>query len=167
MPNLNGRTVQYCRGHSTGGSTMVNAMMWVVGHRADYDDWSQKFGATGWDWKSIQPHFHSLENYVDADSADTARGKTGPVEVRTCDSKEHKLFIDAAVRQGIAKRVADYNSGDNTGVAPTQQNSSRKDRVRQDAFSRFIEPYLASGATNLHVVDQVNTFFFPALNVTK
>jgi choline dehydrogenase len=154
QPGMAARKLQYGRGHVLGGSSTINALMWVLGHEADFNDWANKHGATGWDWATLKPHFHALESF--ADGAEGARGKSGPFSVRTVGQKsaQHTAFLKAAVACGI-KANADYNSGDNSGIALCQQNS-RADNTRCDAFTAMIEPYLArtDSRNNLHVVDE-------------
>jgi choline dehydrogenase len=154
QPNMNNRSLQYGRGHVLGGSSTINALMWVLGHRADYDDWAGKHGATGWSWADLKPHFLALERFVDA-APGAARGTNGHFFVRTVAqrSPQHAAFVQAAVAAGIPAN-ADYNSGDNTGIGLCQQNN-QPDNTRVDAFSALIEPYLArSEHSNLTVVDE-------------
>lgn len=154
QPHMNNRTLQYGRGHVLGGSSTVNALMWVLGHRADYDDWASKHGATGWGWDSLKRHFLALERFVDAVPG-SSRGSTGHFFVRTVAqrSPQHAAFVQAAAAAGIPINP-DYNSGDNTGIGLCQQNNTA-DNQRVDAFTALIEPYLArSEHSNLTVVDE-------------
>lgn len=127
-------------------------MMWVVGHADDYDQWADKHGAgEGWSWRALQPHFHSLETYADGPAT---RGRTGGISVTQVSqgAPEHAAFIQAVHSTVNVPVSADYNSGDNEGVALTQQ-SVTADRERCDAFTAFVEPLLGAHS-NLTVVSE-------------
>lgn len=53
----------YPRGKIIGGSSSINAMISIRGHKFDYDNWAQLTGSDDWSWKSILPIFKKLENY--------------------------------------------------------------------------------------------------------
>ena len=84
---------------------------------------------------------HELETFADGPEA---RGKSGAFEIREVGGKSepHQTMLRAAEASGVAKRIADYNSGDNTGIGLCQQNSTAHTNERQDAFTCMIEPYL-------------------------
>jgi choline dehydrogenase-like flavoprotein len=60
QPGLNGRRGFQPRGKALGGSSAINAMLYVRGHPSDYDGWAD-LGATGWDWASVLPYFLKSE----------------------------------------------------------------------------------------------------------
>ncbi len=61
QPGLNGRRGFQPRGRALGGSTAINAMLYVRGHPADFDEWAD-LGADGWDWQSLRPWFLASED---------------------------------------------------------------------------------------------------------
>ncbi|MGH3827220.1 MAG: GMC family oxidoreductase, partial [Pseudonocardiaceae bacterium] len=58
---LNGRTVPYPRGKTLGGSSSINAQLWTLGHRADYDSWAAE-GCVGWGYADVLPYFEKVES---------------------------------------------------------------------------------------------------------
>src|SRR5262249_31738091 len=62
VPGLNGRTLNYPRGKVIGGSSSINAMIYMRGQAADYDHWRQ-LGLTGWSWKDVLPIFKQHEHH--------------------------------------------------------------------------------------------------------
>ncbi|MEO8828618.1 GMC family oxidoreductase N-terminal domain-containing protein [Lapillicoccus sp.] len=76
--HLDGRRVYWPRGKVLGGSSSLNAMMWVRGFAADYDGWAQRAGPT-WSWDALRPLFIRVERTVG--SSDSDHGTSGPVSV--------------------------------------------------------------------------------------
>ena len=58
---LNKRRLYWPRGKTLGGSSSINAMVYIRGQQQDYDEWAAQ-GATGWAWKDVQPIFNAHEN---------------------------------------------------------------------------------------------------------
>ena len=61
QPGLGGRIGYQPRGRGLGGSSTINAMVYLRGQREDYDGWAAE-GATGWAWKDVLPYFLKAEN---------------------------------------------------------------------------------------------------------
>ena len=78
QPGLNGRQGYQPRGRALGGSSAINAMLYVRGQRQDYDGWAE-LGNEGWDWNSVLPYFKKAENNVNG--ASDAHGDSGPLHV--------------------------------------------------------------------------------------
>lgn len=78
QPALNGRRGFQPRGRGLGGSSAINAMLYVRGHPADYDAWAD-LGAEGWDWAACQPHFLRAERNMRG--ASPHHGAEGPLQV--------------------------------------------------------------------------------------
>ena len=70
---LNGRSLNYPRGKVIGGSSSINAMIYMRGQAADYDHWRQ-LGLTGWGWDDVLPYFTQHENHFLGESAAHAVG---------------------------------------------------------------------------------------------
>src|SRR3974377_34283 len=70
---LNGRSLAYPRGKALGGSSAINAMIYMRGQAADYDHWRQ-LGLAGWGWDDVLPYFKQHEDNFLGDSAAHATG---------------------------------------------------------------------------------------------
>ncbi|MBB3995682.1 choline dehydrogenase-like flavoprotein [Sulfitobacter undariae] len=111
---LNGRQGYQPRGKALGGSSAINAMLYVRGQRQDYDGWAEN-GCTGWDWDTVFPYFLRSENHEDGIT--DMHGGSGPLHVAHQKSPRPvtRAFIEAATRLQH-REVTDFNSGDNEGV---------------------------------------------------
>src|SRR6056297_3505677 len=78
QPGLNGRRGYQPRGRALGGSSAINAMLYVRGHPRDYDEWAD-LGCDGWDWQSVLPWFRRAER--NARLSDDLHGQDGPLQV--------------------------------------------------------------------------------------
>jgi choline dehydrogenase-like flavoprotein len=61
QPGLNGRKGYQPRGRALGGSSAINAMLYLRGHATDYDEWAA-LGCDGWPWNDVLPYFRKSEN---------------------------------------------------------------------------------------------------------
>uniref|UniRef100_M4BWL6 Glucose-methanol-choline oxidoreductase N-terminal domain-containing protein n=1 Tax=Hyaloperonospora arabidopsidis (strain Emoy2) TaxID=559515 RepID=M4BWL6_HYAAE len=98
--HLNGRVLPWPRGRVLGGSSSLNAMVYVRGHAYDYDDW-QESGATGWSYADCLPYFRKAQNHELG--PDEYRGGDGPLHVTRGNQKDQILFqkfIDAGMQAG-------------------------------------------------------------------
>ncbi|TRW95931.1 choline dehydrogenase [Paracoccus sp. M683] len=119
-PGLLGNRDHWPRGRLLGGSSSINAMVWIRGHPGDYDDWATA-GATGWGWSDVLPAFRALED--NQAGADEWRGAGGPLHVAACRDGLHPLtraFLTAAGQAGLAQN-ADFNGATMAGVGTYQQ----------------------------------------------
>jgi len=146
-PGLNGRSILYARGRVLGGSTSINAMLYVRGQKRDYDEWSGITGDAAWAWDNVLPVFRHSEDYWRG--ADEAHGTGG--EWRVEHQRLHWDILDrvreAAGQAGIVP-VEDFNRGDNSGAAGFEVNQRRGLRV--SAAKAFLRP--AMKRPNLTVV---------------
>jgi choline dehydrogenase len=120
-PSRNGRSDGWAAGKVLGGSGSINGMVWVRGHRGDFDLWAAQ-GCTGWDYETVNEYFKRCETYVSGGD-DGYRGRSGPVTVRK-NRFNHVLteaFIKAAQAAGHEFND-DYNGARQEGVAYTQLN---------------------------------------------
>jgi choline dehydrogenase-like flavoprotein len=126
-PHLDGRNLYVPRGKSLGGSSSMNAMMYVRGRPLDYDGW-EAAGSTGWSYDRVLPYFKRMEDYEAAGDPEI-HGRGGPVHV--ADQVEPRpltrRFLEAAEKVGIP-RNADLNSPEQDGVAmtPVSQKGGRR-----------------------------------------
>jgi choline dehydrogenase len=135
---LNGRTLNYPRGKVIGGSSAINAMIYMRGQRQDYDNWRQ-LGLEGWGFDDVLPLFKRQEDHHGG--ASEAHGAGGPWRVET--PRIHWPILDAvrdaAAEIGIPK-TADFNRGDNEGSAYFEVNQKRG--RRWSAARGFLKPIL-------------------------
>jgi choline dehydrogenase len=108
QPGLGGRSMVINQGKVLGGSTSINAMMYVRGNRRNYDIWSE-MGADGWNYEKVLPVFKSQEDYQGGPSE--YHGTGGPIPV--CDCPEpgmrSEAFMNAAVQVGFDGPYWDTN----------------------------------------------------------
>ncbi|KPP82449.1 MAG: oxidoreductase [Rhodobacteraceae bacterium HLUCCO07] len=145
QPGLNGRQGYQPRGRALGGSSAINAMLYVRGHRDDYDRWAQ-LGNPGWDWESVLPYFKRAEN--NEWGGDDLHGGDGPLQVS--DQAEPRpitrAFVEAAKRLQHRER-RDFNAGDNEGVGlfqVTQFHDAARRGERCSAAAGYLHPVMGA-----------------------
>ncbi|MCA0422410.1 MAG: GMC family oxidoreductase N-terminal domain-containing protein [Proteobacteria bacterium] len=138
QPGLNGRDIAYPRGKAIGGSSSINAMLYLRGQAADYEGWRQ-LGLAGWGWDDVLPLFKGHENHFGG--ANAFHGAGGPLHVSKARAQWEILdaFRNAAVGEGIPK-VDDFNTGDNLGSSYFQV--TQKNGLRCSAAKAFLKPAL-------------------------
>ena len=137
---LNGRSLNYPRGKVIGGSSSINAMIYMRGQAADYDYWRQ-LGLTGWGWDDVLPYFKQHEDHFLGVSASHAVGGELRVEPPRVRWELLEAFRDAAAQAGI-KPIPDFNAGDNEGSCYFHVNQKRG--RRWSAVRAFLKPALSS-----------------------
>ncbi len=137
-PGLSGRQISYPRGKVIGGSSAINAMIYMRGQAADYDAWRQ-LGLTGWGWDDVLPLFMAQEDHISPPGPTHAYGGELRVEPAPMRWKVLDAFIAAAAEAGVSP-VRDFNSGDNSGCAYFDVN--QKNGVRWSAARGFLKPVL-------------------------
>jgi len=106
-----GSSERWLKGRTIGGSSSINGMVYVRGAPADYDDWEQKLGLTGWGWKDIGRQFVAMEDHQLG--ATEYRGAGGPLKVSIHPSGDPLCeAIITAAEQIQTKRAADTNAID-------------------------------------------------------
>ncbi len=135
-PGLGGRVNHWPRGKVLGGSSSINALVWMRGHPSDFDDW-RAAGNLGWGYDDVLPAFRALED--NEAGADRWRATGGPVHIADMRRIAHPLthrFLDAGVELGLP-RNPDFNGAGQEGVGIYQLNIARGHRVSAaDAFLR-------------------------------
>ena len=135
---LGGRSLAYPRGKVIGGSSAINAMIYMRGQAADYDGWRQ-LGLTGWGWDDVLPFFLKHEDHADGPNAFHGAGGEWRVEHPRMRWAILDAVRDAAEAAGIPK-VSDFNTGDNEGSSHFQVNQKRG--RRWSAARGFLKPAL-------------------------
>lgn len=136
-PGLNGRSIIYARGKGLGGSTLINAMIYMRGQARDYDEWAALTGDTSWSWQAVLPHFKAVENYWQG--ATDYHGAEGEwrVEKQRLAWEILERFAQAANQAGIPN-TTDFNTGNNEGVSQFEVN--QKLGTRWSAVRGFLKP---------------------------
>ena len=125
-PYMDNRRIFQPRGKVIGGSSSLNGMVFVRGHRQDFDGWAAE-GATGWGYDDVLPHFRSMETY--GPGADDYRGGSGPISVdRLTDHHPlEQAFLDAVAEAGLGSAI-DYNGAEQDGGTAFDVNIARGER---------------------------------------
>lgn len=130
------REVYWPRGKVMGGSSAMNGMIYVRGHKTDYDAWALA-GCYGWDWDNVLPYFKKSEDYDKGE--DAYHGVGGPLRVTT-EYQAHPLMpalIDGALEAGIPFNP-DYNGAEIEGISMIQFNT--RDGKRASTSAAFVDP---------------------------
>jgi len=136
-PGLAGNADHWPRGKVLGGSSSINAMVWIRGHPADYDDWAA-LGNPGWGWSDVLPAFKAIED--NQAGGNQWRGTGGPLHVTSCENDVHPLtkrYLQATQEAGLPLNP-DFNGASQEGVG-VYQISTRNGR-RMSAARAFLRP---------------------------
>ena len=132
---LANRVINHPRGVGLGGSSLVNGMVFLRGHREDYDRWARE-GASGWSYSDVLPFFRKLETFFQG--ANEYRGGDGPVGVRR-QEKLHPLnetFLEAGREAGYPF-TDDVNGREQEGFCRFDMNV--EDGYRASASFAYLE----------------------------
>jgi choline dehydrogenase-like flavoprotein len=158
QPGLGGRRGYQPRGKALGGSSAINAMLYVRGHPSDYDDWANR-GCEGWSWNDVLPFFRKSEG--NSRGADDRHGADGPLKVRDQASPRavSEAFVEACGRLQI-RRNDDFNGPDQEGAGLYQVTQFFDGPHRGERCS--------AAAAYLHpVMDRPNLTVITGAHVTK
>jgi len=135
-PHVDGRSLFVPRGKSIGGSSSMNAMLYVRGRPFDYDSWEAQ-GAPGWSYRDVLPYFIKSEDNVRG--ASEYHGVGGPLRVSEQRSPRpmNKRLLAASEAAGIP-RIADYNGPEQDGASMFQV--TQKDGKRFSAADAYLRP---------------------------
>jgi len=127
QPGFRGRRGYQPRVRTLGGSSAINAMLYVRGHRSDYDGWASA-GCDGCGWEDVLPYFKRAEN--NSRGGDAVHGDGGPLHVsdQLAPREISQAFLEAC-REMQHPVLADLNGGDNEG-ASLFQTTTFHDRAR-------------------------------------
>ena len=146
QPGLGGRKGYQPRGKVLGGSSSVNAMIYLRGQHQDYDHWAQ-LGNPGWSWDEVLPYFVRAEH--NERGADAWHGSGGPLNVADLRSPNPiaRRFVQAAVQAGHPGNP-DFNGAAQEGAGMYQV--THRDGERFSAAKAYLTPHL--GRPNLRVI---------------
>ncbi|OOY11798.1 glucose-methanol-choline oxidoreductase [Thioclava marina] len=151
QPGLNGRRGFQPRGRGLGGSSAINAMLYVRGQPEDYDGWAEA-GGEGWDWDSVRPWFLASERNMRGGS--DWHGAEGPLQVG--DQRRPRAISRAFVEACAAVQCppnADFNAGEQEGAGlyqVTQFWDGPRKGERCSAAAAYLHPVM--GRANLTVL---------------
>ena len=133
---LGGRRAYWPRMKALGGCSSMNAMIYIRGHRADYDRWRDSYGATGWGYADVLPYFVRAEG--NQRLGGPYHGQDGPlhVEDRRYTHELTDAWVDGAVAWGMKPRD-DFNGPEQEGAGRYQVTCKRGRRwSTADAYLR-------------------------------
>ena len=147
QPGLNGRRGYQPRGRGLGGSSAINAMVYVRGHRADYDQWAA-LGNPGWSYDEVLPFFKRAEN--NERLCDDYHGRGGPLNVADLRSGNpfQQHFLDA-VRQAGFPLNSDFNGAEQEGLGVYQVTQINGERC--SAARAYLHPLLSDTKRRLNL----------------
>jgi choline dehydrogenase-like flavoprotein len=139
---LQGRIGYQPRGKGLGGSSAINAMVYIRGHRSDYDQWAS-LGNIGWSFADVLPYFKRSEGNADFDGE--YHGNDGPLPVNKLrsDNPVQQIFLQAA-REAQFRIREDFNAEDHEGLGIYQV--TQKNGERWSAARAYLHPYMGTRA---------------------
>ena len=148
---LNNRCGFMPRGKVLGGSSSINAMVYIRGNKHDYNNWAA-LGNEGWDYESLLPYFIKAENNKTFTESDV-HGVNGPLHVQDLSqpSPVNQLFLNACEQQGVPHN-GDINAGQQVGARLSQVTQHQGERC--SAAKAYITPHL--NRKNLTVLSKVH-----------
>ena len=145
-PHCADRRLFVPRGKGLGGSSSMNAMLYVRGHPLDYERWEAS-GAHGWSWDGMRPYFLRAEDNARGASEHHATGGPLRVEDERSPRPLTASFLESCAAAGIP-RIADYNGPEQDGAALAQV--TQRNGRRWSAADAYLRPARSRG--NLTVV---------------
>lgn len=143
-PDMNDRRIPWPRGKGLGGTSLINGMLYLRGHRSDYDQWAA-LGNPGWSWQEVLPYFERAEQ-IDGGAGHAGSPGTLPL-VRIPPDELSDAFIAAAGSAGIPF-TEDFNTGENLGAGYFRMTARRGRRM--STYKAYLGP--ARGRGNLRVI---------------
>jgi choline dehydrogenase len=135
--NAAGQSVYWPRGRVIGGSSSINAMIYIRGNKYDYDTWRDEYGCDGWAYNDMLPYFIRAEQNSRGPSA--YHGGSGPLSVvdPTFKSASTAAFVESAINAGSVANP-DFNAQTQDGVGFYQV--TQKDGRRWSAADAYLHP---------------------------
>jgi choline dehydrogenase len=158
-PALDNRSAHWPRGKVLGGSSSINAMVYVRGQPADFDDW-RAAGNPGWSWSELLPYFRKLEDHPWG--ASEFHGAGGPVHVSDVSASVHPLcatFLQACASVGI-EYTRDFNGAQPEGAGLWQVTI--KDGVRVSSANAYLRPIRRRANLDVRLRAHVTRVLFSA-----
>ena len=167
-PTTNNRKLYWPRGRVWGGSSSINAMVYIRGHAYDYDQWRQ-LGNTGWAYDDVLPYFKKAENFQ-GDGDEDFHGFEGPLSVKKSSRKDDLLldvFLEAGEQAGFPL-TDDFNGKEQEGFS--RYEHTMKDTTfgprRWSAARAYLHPALKRKNLSTETNVQVNRIIFEGKKAT-
>ena len=153
---LNNRRGYQPRGKALGGSSAINAMIYIRGQKEDYDSWASE-GNNGWSWNEVLPFFKKAENKENGSKE--FHGNFGPLEVSNQEAANpiSHAYIKACANSQVRIRD-DFNTGDNEGAGFWQStifHSKNKNGQRCSTAAAYLLPHVKN-RKNLEIITKAN-----------
>jgi choline dehydrogenase len=142
QPHAAGRSIAWPSGRTLGGSSSINGMIYIRGNRADYDDWRDTHGCTGWGYADLLPYFRRAEDQERGASAHHGTGGPLRVEDPRYSHPIDAVWLDAARIAGLPGND-DFNAAEQDGVG-YYQSTQRRGR-RCSTADAYLRPALGRG----------------------
>ena len=149
--SMGGRRMYWPRGRGWGGSSSINAMVYIRGHAADYDRW-QQMGNEGWSYENVLPYFKKAESFA-GDGDPEFHGTDGPLSVKKSERTDDVLmdaFVVAGQQAGFPL-TDDFNGRQQEGFS--RYEHTMKGNKRCSAARAYLHPVL--GRPNLTTLTDV------------
>jgi choline dehydrogenase len=142
-----GRSIYWPRGKVLGGSSSLNAMIYIRGNRHDFATWRDEYGCMGWGYENLMPYFRRAED--NSRGASAYHGTGGPLSVTDVRYKSAacEAFIAAAREQGAAANP-DFNGPRQDGVGWYQV--TQRDGRRASAATAYLHPAMSRPNLTVH-----------------
>ncbi len=139
QPKMDDREMHWPRGKVLGGCSSINYMVYMRGHRSNYDEW-RDLGNVGWGYDDVLPIFKRSEK--NARGSDAFHGADGPLDVDDIDANAMSALIVDAARDAIEARAnADFNGAEQEGVGRFQMTI--RDGARCSTSVAFLQPAMS------------------------
>ncbi len=135
--HVNQRAMHYPQGRTLGGSTSINAMIYIRGHRLDYDEW-RDMGNEGWGYDGVLPYFKKSENNERFVNEYHGQGGLLNVADQTQQNPLTRAFVRSAQQVGIPY-TPDHNGAQQAGVSYYQV--TQRNVRRESAATAFLHPF--------------------------
>lgn len=145
---LDGRRIPYPRGRGLGGSASINALLWVRGHRSDWDGYRDA-GCEGWGWDDVFPCFLRAEDREGREVRRHAEGGSVRIERPRAATPLERAFVEASARLGRVPAWADLNRPEQAGAG--LHDLTQRGGERAGVVDGYLDP--ARRRSNLHVFD--------------
>jgi len=161
---LDGRRAFWPRGKVLGGSSSINAMIYVRGQPGDFDDWAAAVGDPGWSYREVLPYFRKLEDH--AWGASEFHGAGGPIHVSDVSALVHPIcnnFLQACAALDIPY-TRDFNGAQAEGAGLWQV--SIRDGWRVSSATAYLRPAMRRANLSVQLHSQATRVLFSGKRAT-
>ena len=159
QPGMSGRQITINQGKVLGGSTSINAMMYVRGNPRNFDIWNA-LGADGWAYADVLPYFKKSEDFEEG--ASEYHGAGGPLQIRVCPDEpmRSEQFLGGATELGYDGPHWDYNGARQENGAGLLQFHITSSGARANASGAFLAPVAKRANLKIEMGAEVERLVF-------